>query len=72
MVTVKIKTMMSKLNMHGSKTNWGLRFVSIDIIRILTVGLERAYNCGLCGEYHLNLKRFPCTSLCCMLVPVRP
>ena len=44
MVTVKIKTMMSKLNMHGSKTNWGLRFVSIDIIRILTVGLERAYN----------------------------
>ena len=31
----------------------------IDLIRILTVGLEREYNGGSCGEYHLNLKKIP-------------
>ena len=44
----------------------------IDLIRILTVGLERAYEGGSCGEYRLNSKRFPRISLGCMLVPVQP
>ena len=31
----------------------------IGLIRILTVGLELAYNEGSCGEYQLNLKTPP-------------
>ena len=34
---------------------------SIEPVRILTVGLERAYNGGSCGEFHLNLKTIPRT-----------
>ena len=33
--------------------------VSIDLIRIPTVGLELAYNGGSCGQYQLNLKSLP-------------
>ena len=44
----------------------------IDLIGILTVGLERACSGGSCGEHRLNLKRFPRISLGCMLVPVQP
>ena len=31
----------------------------IDLIRILTVGLERACDGGSCGGNNLHLKRFP-------------
>ena len=40
----------------------------IDLIRILTVGLERACDRGSYGGSHLHLKRFPRISLAFMLV----
>ena len=44
----------------------------INVIRILTVGLEPAYSGASCGELHFNSKMCPRISLYCTLVPVQP
>ena len=44
------------------------QILTVDLIRILTVGLERACDGGSCGGNNLHLKRFPRISLSFMLV----
>ena len=60
----------SHTRMSGGETL--MTMFSIDLIHILTVRLELAYNGGWCREYQLNMKRLPRITLCCLLVPVQP